>query len=305
MVGSPVVAVVAVAAVAEAPGRRGDALPFRTVRALLAVLVVAALSMPALPATASETGDFPEYTGAEFVALYEYAVANTLPNLELPNRRFEVTGREDLDSRIWEMAFDRGYRLQPYAGPAPLPRVAGVAMQVPAAEAWSQLREEARLAGMGFTVSSAYRSPAAQRTQFLSKLGGTSDSAIDATLTWYSLPGTSKHHAGYALDFRYADGTFGEFRRTKDHAWLSADNFAVPKRYGLIPSYPDDVENQGPNPEPWEYLWVGVGLIRCGLPQQADLTIAGPVSALLDEIERCPGGAQPVSIPRWIQGLSG
>lgn len=263
--------------------------------ALVAVIVL----LPALAANAAEP-EFPEYSGAEFQALYEYAVANVLPNLESPNGLYEITGSEELDARIWELAFERGYVLRPEAASGELARVGGVPMQPQAAQAWLELRQEARDAGMGFVVSSAYRSPESQRTQFLSKLSGSSDSAIGDTLTWYSVPGTSKHHAGYALDFRYADGTFGEFRSTRDYAWLADDNFAIPKQYGLIPSYPDDVENQGPNPEPWEYVWIGQGLIMCGLPQELGVGVEGPLAAVVDEMERCPGGSAPASLPTWL-----
>jgi LAS superfamily LD-carboxypeptidase LdcB len=175
-------------------------------------------------------------------------------------------------------------------------------MQPQAAEAWAALRELARSVGLGFTVSSAYRSPESQRAQFLSKLTGSSEQAIDAALTWYSAPGTSKHHGGYALDFRYTDGTFGEFRRTPAYTWLAADNFAVPKTHGLIPSYPDDVADQGPNPEPWEFVWVGEGLIRCGLPQDVAVHVSGPAAAVVADIERCPGGPGPAQVPAWLTG---
>lgn len=155
---------------------------------------------------------------------------------------------------------------------------------------------------MRFIVSSAYRSPTAQRSQFLEKLSGTSEGAINETLRWYSIPGTSKHHGGYALDFRYSDGTFGDFRSTPDYAWLAEDNFARPKRHGLIPSYPDDVEDQGPNPEPWEFVWVGEALVRCGLPVVISQGIAGPAAALIDEVSRCPGGATIPEVPDWLLG---
>lgn len=250
------------------------------------------------PAFAAEDDPFPRYTGEQFQDLYEYAVGNTLPNLDAPNGHYRVTGDDELDRRIWDAALARGYELRPTAS-GDLVSVSGVLMQPQAAEAWESLRAEARDAGMRFVVSSAYRSPASQRTQFLSKLNGTSESAIDATLRWYSVPGTSKHHAGYALDFRYAKGTFGEFRSTPDYGWLAADNFAVPKRHGLVPSYPDDVESQGPNPEPWEFVWVGTGLIRCGLPQPGS-PASGPTAAIIDDLRRCPGGMDPVQLPAWM-----
>jgi D-alanyl-D-alanine carboxypeptidase-like protein len=266
---------------------------------LITAIVAATLTLVALPASAVEEDSYPEYTGPEFQALYEYAVANTLPNLDPPSGRYTITGDEALDERIWQRAFDRGYVLVPTAS-GELSRVGGVPMQPQAADAWIGLRAEARNAGMGFIVSSAYRSPASQRTKFRSKLGGTSDNAIDAALTWWSIPGTSKHHAGYALDFRYTNGTFGEFRETPDYVWLSGNNFAIPKRHGLIPSFPDDGVSQGPNPEPWEFVWVGTSLISCGIPQSLTSLVTGPAAAIVAEIEACPGGAQPATLPEWL-----
>lgn len=227
--------------------------------------------------------DFPPYTGDEFKALYDHAVEHVLPNLVPPADRLPVTGDAALDQRIWEIATARGYLLRPVAGPD-LASADGVPMQPPAAAAWLELKTAARAAGHHFVVSSAYRSPESQRTQFNSKLRGTTDEAIDAALTWYSIPGTSKHHGGYALDFRYADGTFGEFRATPDYAWLAADNFHNAKRFGFIPSYPDDVTAQGPNPEPWEFVWVGVDLIECG---------PSCVGAATGPEARHPGGVTP------------
>jgi hypothetical protein len=253
------------------------------------------------PYALAEDLQSPEYTGADFQTLYEYAIANTLPNLDPPNGRYEITGNDELDSRIWELAFERGYVLRPTAS-GNLGSADGVTMQPQAAQAWRALKAEARNAGMGFIVSSAYRSPAAQRTQFLSKLGGKSDAAIDAALTWWSIPGTSKHHGGYALDFRYRSGTFGEFRSTKDYAWLQDGNFAIPMRHGLIPSYPDDAQSQGPNPEPWEFVWVGSGLIQCGTPQSL-VSVPGPAAAIVFDIARCPGGMDPAQTPGWLLSL--
>ena len=251
-------------------------------RSLFALVTLVLGLAAALPAQAVEE-EFPTYTGDEFKAMYDYAAAKTLPNLVPPSGRLPITGDAELDGRIWGIATDRGYMLRPIAGPD-LGSADGVPMQPQAAAAWLELKEAARAAGHGFVVSSAYRSPESQRTQFNSKLRGTTDEEIDAALTWYSIPGTSKHHSGYALDFRYADGTFGEFRDTPDYAWLAADNFYNAKRFGFIPSYPDDVTAQGPNPEPWEFVWVGVALIECGMPCVD--AVAGPKA-------RHPGGVTP------------
>jgi hypothetical protein len=271
---------------------------------LLATLALVALIPVSNPVQASDVDDFPVYTGDQFKALYDHAVDEVLPNLDPPAGRLPVTGDEDLDDRIWEIALTRGYIMRPVAG-EDLGGADGVPMQPQAAAAWSQLKQAARDAGFGFVVSSAYRSPESQRTQFNSKLRGTSDEAIDAALTWYSIPGTSKHHSGYALDFRYRDGTFGEFRQTPDYAWLAADNFYNAKRFGFIPSYPDDVADQGPSPEPWEFVWVGADLIKCGLPIEIDARMAGPAAAIAAEVASCPGGLATDDprdvLPNWLQ----
>lgn len=273
-------------------------------RRLLLPLILLGVVIAPLGATA-DISDFPTYTGDQFKELYDHAVTHTLPRLTQPSGTGVITGDDELDARIWQIAFARGYQLRPVAS-GDLSSADGVPMQPQAAAAWAQLKAAARAAGLPFIVSSAYRSPAAQRTQFLSKLSGTSDEAINAALTWWSIPGTSKHHSGYALDFRYANGTFGDFRNTPDYEWLSRDNFYNAKRFGFVPSYPDDVSAQGPNPEPWEFVWVGVDLIRCGTPVAANTLgpAKGPVAAIVAEVAECPGmiivpGEATPGLPTW------
>jgi len=275
----------------------------------LALATVILIMAPSAGA-AAQTDEFPVYTGDQFKELYDYAVTNQLPGLSQPTGQLPVTGDAALDDRIWGIAFARGYVLRPLAS-GNLASADGVPMQPQAAAAWAQLKAAARDAGLPFVVSSAYRSPAAQRAQFLSKLQGTSDEAINDTLVWYSVPGTSKHHGGYALDFRYSNGTFGDFRNTPDYAWLSRDNFYNAKRFGFIPSYPDDVTAQGPNPEPWEFVWVGVDLIRCGSPLAASTIgpLRGPAAEIVAEVAQCPGRAMSPGeavdgLPTWWHRLA-
>lgn len=278
----------------------------RIVIAVVACLASLGLTLP----VQADVTDFPVYTGDEFKELYDHAVLHELPGLAQSSNRPSITGNADLDERIWKIAFDRGYVLRPVAS-RDLASADGVPMQPEAARAWLQLKAAAREAGLRFIVSSAYRSPSAQRTQFLSKLEGTSDQAINETLVWYSVPGASKHHSGYALDFRYRDGTFGDFRTTPDYEWLSRDNFYNAKRFGFIPSYPDDVSDQGPNPEPWEFVWVGVDLIRCGTPVDPSLIgpSSGPAAAIVADVATCPGklvipGEAVDGMPTWWHRLA-
>ena len=270
-------------------------------------LFLMALATPTLASEASPIGlpepVWPQYTGTEFQALYRYAVASTLPGLEMPEGRHSITGNAATDDRIWQLALARGYEPQPIAVGGALVS-APILMQRGAAEGWRTLNAEARQAGMGFIARSAYRSLATQRTMFVQRLSGSSDAAIDAALRWAAPPGMSKHHGGYAIDFRYPDGTYGSFRSSPGYAWLARDNFAAAIRNGFIPSYPDDVDNQGPNPEPWEFVWVGTDLIRCGIPQLQH-PVYGPAAGLASDLARCPGGAGPVELPDWLRGPLG
>ena len=50
---------------------------------------------------------------------------------------------------------------------------------------------------------------------------------------------------------------FTDFGSTRAYEWLSSDNYLNAKRFGFIPSYPQGAGKQGPDPEPWEYVWVG------------------------------------------------
>ena len=259
----------------------------------------------ALPAAASGSDEyFPEYSGGQFQAIYDYAVENTLANLDPPGGQVSITGNADVDARIWRIAFERGYLLRPVANGG-LVSVDGVQMQPEAAAAWRDLKAEARATGHRFIVSSAYRSPSTQRTWFNTKLSGTSNDAINAALTWYSIPGTSKHHSGYALDFRHRNETFGGFRDTPDYAWLAADNFSIPKKYGFIPSYPDDGAAQGPNPEPWEFVWVGVDAIRCGVSMDVSESRFAMAhrSWLADDVVACSGGVTLDELDEMIRTL--
>lgn len=273
-------------------------------RRLLAVLLLMVVGLPAHASQEDGTvlvePAWPRYVGSDFQALYRYAVANTLPGLDPPGGAQTVTGNSTVDQRIWDLAVARGYVPQPVANGS-LGR-SGILMQPLAAQGWQTLNAEARENRMGFIARSAFRSLSTQRIMFNERLNGTSDAAIERALTWAAPPGMSKHHGGYAIDFRYPDGTYGTFRSSPGYAWLAADNFAVAKRHGFVPSYPDDVENQGPNPEPWEFVWVGTDLIRCGLPGSVDVAISGPAVALLTDIARCPGGAIEPELPVWLRG---
>ena len=144
------------------------------------------------------------------------------------------------------------------------------------------LQVEAQQYGIELGLVSGYRSLAHQRSIFVMRLEemaqelhhrsvtmeeiaqGQADDVVDGVLKTSSIPGYSKHHTGYAMDWvDISSGIqFTDFDLTPAHRWLAADNYYNAKRFGFIPSYPYGASQQGPDPETWEYVWVGVDLLR-------------------------------------------
>ena len=146
--------------------------------------------------------------------------------------------------------------------------------------------------GHHIEILSGYRSVAHQRQIFLMKLkrheinideidSGKHDAEIQKILELNSIPGFSRHHTGIAVDFRERGGSLGDFGQSKSYRWLMKNNFKMAKHFGFIPSYPDDLEQQGPLPESWEFLWIG-------RPAVQDLTQLGRLhrGALAQQIKR-------------------
>lgn len=59
------------------------------------------------------------------------------------------------------------------------------------------------------------------------------------------------------MDFGCNSDNLVNFKTTSCFTWISKNNYENAKRFGIIPSYPSGASNQGPNPEEWEYVWVG------------------------------------------------
>jgi LAS superfamily LD-carboxypeptidase LdcB len=222
--------------------------------------------VPAPVPVPAPRGGARQFTPAQFVALfYQVNHPNVTPITSPP----PITGDEAADQRIRVIAEGRGYRLQADVA-GPLSSVDGRPVQPLAADAWRALAAAAAADGIRIAVTSGYRSIDLQRDIFLGQLGnftdeeiaaGDADDAIDAVLRTVSIPGYSKHHTGYAVDVWDVNAglPFYQFGQTAAYRWMSADNFANAKRFGFVPSYPHGVEQQGPNPEEWEFVWVGTG----------------------------------------------
>lgn len=214
------------------------------------------------------------FTGEEFKQLFlKVSYPNTQPILALP----PITGHAATDARIRAIAESRGYRLS--AVPVSLirrinePRLDNDDLLQPlAADGWHALKAAAQAADIPLSLSSAYRSPEYQRRMFLQRLigngasieqvvNGQADHVIEATLMMTAIPGYSRHHTGYTIDVWCEDGS-ATFLNSRCFRWLSADNYKIAKKHGWIPSYPPGADMQGPEPEPWEYVWVGEGWLQ-------------------------------------------
>jgi D-alanyl-D-alanine carboxypeptidase len=189
-----------------------------------------------------------------------------------------VTGNAAADERIARLARARGYRLRTQADPALLADAgAGRLLEPRVLEAFRGLQAEAAAGGQSLELASGYRSVARQRAIFMGALAdrgrrllgrgftageiaqGAADRALEAVLAESAPPGFSRHHSGRALDLNDPSSGrhFTEFGTSAAYRWLAADNFLAAKRFGFIPSYPPGAAAQGPDPEPWEFVWVG------------------------------------------------
>jgi D-alanyl-D-alanine carboxypeptidase len=193
-----------------------------------------------------------------------------------------ISGDPRADERIVELAMARGYRLRCQADENALVTVGRNTLQEPVWTAWRNMQAAALEEGIRLELVSAYRSVDRQRQIFLRELGnlsrqhrkgdftteeiaaGEADALIEEVLRYSSLPGFSKHHSGYTIDISDPSSgvAFTDFAQTQGFLWISSQNYLNAKRFGFIPSYPEGAVGQGPEPEPWEYVWVGLEILQ-------------------------------------------
>lgn len=187
-----------------------------------------------------------------------------LPNLQgVDGAPPVITGDLSTDDRIRQIALERGYRRRSGVLDEQLlvmieePRYY---LQPPAARAYLQLKAAARRAGCHIRATSAFRGFDHQRHLFLENLQPPySSQDVEEVLRARAIPGYSKHHTGYVIDLAEGSLVLDSFVDSKSYIWLIADNYKNAREYGWLPSYPPGVENQGPDPEPWEFIYVGQG----------------------------------------------
>jgi LAS superfamily LD-carboxypeptidase LdcB len=201
-------------------------------------------------------------SGGDFQQIYEGTQYQNVAGTIDPT----VTDVVDVDNYIKSMAEKRGYKLRPQALEHYLVATDGFLLQQPASDGWIILKQAAARQGINLVLTSGYRSIASQKIIFAADLApeyqvadilsGRIDGALDKVLARASVPGYSRHHTGYTIDV----GCSGEgtaFKNTSCYQWMKKDNFAQARLAGYIPSYPEGASLQGPNPEEWEFVWVG------------------------------------------------
>jgi len=202
------------------------------------------------------------FTNAQFVSLYSsFAYPNTQDIVTPPT----ITGNAEADSRIRLLAEARGYKLRSAPVSRPIAINDGFSLQQKAVQPLQDLISAAKKQDLPITVTAAFRSVDEQRKLFTERLAakptdiaaGTADASVIETLKTTAPPGYSRHHNGFTVDIACGGiGLYG-FLETPCFSWLAKDNFKNAKEFGWIPSYPDGVNSVGPEPEPWEYVWVG------------------------------------------------
>lgn len=204
------------------------------------------------------------FTGEQFKTLYN--------NFAYPNTHYiidnsVITDDSEVDLYIQNFAEAMGYKRRSAPVVDVFKEIDGNKIQQRAHDDWLSMKDDALKSNLKLMIVAGYRSQSDQKELFLSRLKinranykliltGSLDRLLKETLDTTAIPGYSRHHNGYTVDIS-CGGEFRAFQFTSCFAWLSKNNYENTKKHGWIPSYPEETVNQGPEPETWEYVWVG------------------------------------------------
>ncbi len=176
------------------------------------------------------------------------------------------------DKHLREIAERRAYRQRVFAHKEEIIPFGSLFTRQEVKDSFRRMQEAMKSEGVSLHFVSGYRSVEKQKEIFKNKMGtvdisqipkGAYDEKINEVLNRSALPGYSKHHSGYAVDFGCGvDYLVYDFATTSCYDWLAQNNFERAKEFGFIPSYPNAIIAQGPDPEPWEFVWVGRDFIE-------------------------------------------
>jgi LAS superfamily LD-carboxypeptidase LdcB len=210
------------------------------------------------------------FFGNEFKELYN---SNVYEKVSEPKLKNIIFGYQEVDDKIFNLAEVRGYQKRANADESLLEITDNnQKLQKETKNAFLKLKEDAKKENLDLVLVSGYRSVEEQREIFLSRMDsnitleqittGQADTQINQLLDTTSPPSKSRHHTGYTFDLGCGSFELTNFESTPCFEWISRDNYFKAKKYGLIPSYPPGAEIQGPKPEAWEYVYVGVDKLR-------------------------------------------
>lgn len=205
------------------------------------------------------------FSSDQFRDLYNHFA---YPNTEYINQDTVITGDIEADKHIQKLAESKGYvrRSAPVTDAFIKVQEPDYVLQQRAATDYEKLKQAGIKDKIDLSLMAAYRSSQDQRQIFLERVGnlnpryvvaGGDDARILQVLKTTAIPGYSRHHTGYTIDLACDNQPGTVFEYTVCFDWLSAENYKNAKTYGWIPSYPEGASQQGPEPEPWEYVWVG------------------------------------------------
>lgn len=212
-------------------------------------------------------------SGLEFNQIFNQAKLSNLIEI----KKAPICENVELSKVLVEYAEDQGYRLQKnvedinkltYIGE----EVEHLKLQLEAVKAWKKLRACSQSFGYDLKILSAYRGFDYQKRLFFKDVPAEMANLdqFKERLKVCAIPGYSKHHTGYTIDIgsiltdkeiQGRGGSLDKFADSQAYLWISKDNYLQAKIHGFIPSYPPDTPKQGPLPEPWEFIFVGLNNI--------------------------------------------
>ena len=227
---------------------------------------VSAIDSPEPPK--QKTGDFKIFTGEEFFKLYDSFV---YPNTQLISEHSPITGNELADNRMRVVAVEKGYKLRSAPVTDAFVEVQKICCSSVCRLSLAGYAGGGKTSGLSMSLSAAFRAAEDQRAIFLDRIrgisldaiaAGTADADVAKVLDKTALAGYSRHHTGYTIDIQCDNDPVVKFEKSKCFTWLNKNNYLNAKTYGWIPSYPEGTGKQGPEPESWEYVWVGENSLR-------------------------------------------
>lgn len=137
--------------------------------------------------------------------------------------------------------------------PGDLTSVNGYFLRTEAAAQITSMMQDAASVGVGFSITSAYRSYTNQITTYNYWVQVNGSAAAADTIS--ARPGYSEHQTGLAADLQTPGCALECFGGTASYTWLQANA----ARYGFINRYPAGLSDiTGYAPESWHWRYVGV-----------------------------------------------